>query len=222
MQDDKIIILRERIPPSTPTLPSPHPATLSRSTFVFDVRTPSSSVDGGGCGLGFGFGLGSDRIGLQRSVNNQNENCQPLHSTKWKKTAALLPPLPIQKMWDNNLVAEANLARMGLRTSANSGVRPAAKATAAAHGSLIKDGDVARLFGEGECSVQVFSCWNIQLLEHAVVACSFHKPPQGCSSSKQASSDCCGRFPSLAVVSLSPRVFRKFRLHVLLRYRFSC
>lgn len=51
-------------------------------------------------------------------------------------------------MWDNNLVAEANLARMGLRANANNkAIRPLAYAKAEARGRVAEGDEVARLFG---------------------------------------------------------------------------
>lgn len=72
-----------------------------------------------------------------------------------KKTcsgAVFLFSFPTEKeLWDNNLTAEANMAKMGLRQSANSGIRRAAvnAATKATPGGKLARGcEVARLFGE--------------------------------------------------------------------------
>lgn len=56
-------------------------------------------------------------------------------------------------MWDNNLTAETNMARMGLRQSANRGVRPPAAMAAARStpgGRLTRGCEVSRMFGESE------------------------------------------------------------------------
>lgn len=57
----------------------------------------------------------------------------------------------MKELWDNNLTAETNMAKMGLRQSANNDVRPlaikaAVKATPG--GKLMQGCEVARLFGE--------------------------------------------------------------------------
>ncbi|CAM9278369.1 unnamed protein product, partial [Sphacelaria rigidula] len=53
----------------------------------------------------------------------------------------------VRSMWNDGMVAEANLARMGLRANANSNViRPEAKALAEATGRLPQGDEVARLF----------------------------------------------------------------------------
>eukprot|EP00903_Cladosiphon_okamuranus_P017401 g16027.t1 len=55
----------------------------------------------------------------------------------------------VRELWDNNLTAETNMAKMGLRQSANRDIRPAANRAAARSvpgGRLVEADEVSRLF----------------------------------------------------------------------------
>ncbi|CAN0431918.1 unnamed protein product, partial [Hapterophycus canaliculatus] len=57
----------------------------------------------------------------------------------------------VRELWDNELTAEANMAKMGLRQSSNRDIRPRANRAAAAAtpgGRLVEACEVSRLFGE--------------------------------------------------------------------------
>ncbi|CAN0519830.1 unnamed protein product [Ectocarpus sp. 12 AP-2014] len=67
----------------------------------------------------------------------------------------------VRERWDSNLTAETNMAKMGLRQSANRDIRAPARraaASAAPGGKIVESCEVSRLFGKKKAVLYVLLC----------------------------------------------------------------